>query len=258
MTASVLTVFLSNYDTTYSNPVYHSVYDTALYHGYNHTQGPTQDMVTQLAKVAVVVAQTVISLATDQEVELNTDEVSDLINDLLQCYSVTANCSMFHEASSNVAGLSFPNHPFPQYVGVNPSPHTVFTKQVLQLLTGEKIMNEKQDEGRGKQSPDEREEPEDIVAQKSACLAKNSGQNIFTYTFLVGEGCYNGSRVTCGSCYKTTVGQTQAGSPAFLDGVVDNYDWASGKYPTWTESIWKEISGRSFLQGDPRGGLEQY
>jgi len=82
-------------------------------------------MVTQLSKVAVVVAQTVISLATDQEVELNTDEVSDLVNDLLQCYTVSANCSMFYEASSNVAGLSLPSHPFPQYVGVNPSPHTV-------------------------------------------------------------------------------------------------------------------------------------
>jgi len=250
-TPSLHTVFLSNFDTTYSNPVYHSVYDTALYHGYNHTQGPTQEIVTQLSKVAVVVAQTVISLATDKEVELNTEEVSDLINDLLQCYTVTANCSMFHEANSNVAGFSFPNHPFPQYVGVNPSPHTVFTKQVLQLLTGEKITSEEQKEGKGKKSPDE-EESEDVAAQKAACLANNSGQNVYSYTFLVGEGCYNGSRVTCGSCYKTTVGQTQAGSPAFLEGVVDTYDWASGKYPTWTESIWKEISGRSFLQGDPR------
>jgi len=247
-TPSLHTVFLSNFDTTYSNPVYHSVYDTALYHGYNHTLGPTQDIVSHLSKVAVVVAQTVTSLATDQEMEFTTDEVSDLINDLLHCYSVSANCSMFHEANSNIAGFSFPNHPFPQYVGVNPSPHTVFTKQVLQLLTGEKITREgKTDEVR--KTPTE--ESEDVAAQKAACLANNSGQNIFTYIFLVGEGCYNGSSVICGSCYRTTVGQTQAGSPAFLEGVLDSYDWASGKYPTWTESVWKEISGRSFLQGDP-------
>ena len=26
------------------------------------------------------------------------------------------------------------------------------------------------------------------------------------------------------------------------------YDWASGRYPTWTESVWKGFSLRSFLQ----------
>jgi len=241
------TVFLANYDTSYSNPVYHSVYDTAQYHGYNHTLGPSQDMVIHLSKVAVVVAQTVISLASEQEVQLTIDDVSDLINDLLQCYSVTANCSMFKEASSNLAGFSFPSYPFPQYVGVNPSPHTVFTKQVLQLLTGKRISELKNDS-----EPSLGEESEDVASQKAACLAKNSGQNIYNYIFLVGPGCYNGSTVTCGSCYKTTVGQSDAGSPAFLDSVMPSYDWKSGKYPTWTESIWKEISGRSFLQGDPR------
>jgi len=231
------TVFLSNYDTSYTDPVYHSVYDTAQYHGYNHTHGSTQDMVSHLAKVSVVLAQTIISLASEQEVEMNTDEVSDLINDLLHCYSVSANCTMFQAATSSIGGSSFPNHPFPQYVGVNPSPHTLYTKQVLQLLTGVQTTVE---------------EDEDVSEEKAACLAKNSDQSIYSYIFLAGAGCYNGSSVTCGSCYQTTVGHTQAGSPAFLEEVVGSYEWGSGKYPTWTESIWKEISGRSFLQGDPR------
>ena len=50
---------------------------------------------------------------------------------------------------------------------------------------------------------------------KSACLAKNSHQSVYTYSFLVGPDCYNGSTVTCGSCYQTTVGQSDASSPAF-------------------------------------------
>jgi len=235
------TVFLSNYDTSYTNPMYHSVYDTAQYHGYNHSQGSDQPIVAHLAKVAVVLAQTVISLASEQETELSTDQVSPLINDLLQCYTVTANCSMFHQASS--PGQGFPwdgktvNYSFPQYVGVNPSTHTLLTKQVLQLLTGQKIPLD--------------QNSTDLSEQKSACLAKNSHQSVYTYSFLVGPDCYNGSTVTCSSCYQTTVGQSDASSPAFEDDVMESYDWAGGKYPTWTESIWKEISGRSFLRGDP-------
>jgi len=57
--------------------------------------------------------------------------------------------------------------------------------------------------------------------------------------------------VECGSCYRTTVDSTSASSPAFLEGVTEDYDWASGLYPTWTESIWKVINARVFLRGDP-------
>jgi len=42
-----------------------------------------------------------------------------------------------------------------------------------------------------------------------------------------------------------------ARSPAFEDDIWKTYDWASGKYPTWTESYWKSISGRMFLQPSP-------
>jgi len=238
---SLHTVFLSNYDTTFTTPMYHSVYDTAQYHGYNHSHGSDQSVVTHLAKVAVVLAQTVISLASEQEEELYPDTVSTLINDLLECYTVTANCSMFHQASSPNQGFPWDGKqvtsPFPQYVGVNPSPHTKLTKQVLQLVTGNIITTNKT--------------ITDLTEQSAACLARNSDQSVFTYTFLVGPGCYNESTVTCGSCYQTTVQQSEATSPAFLPDVMESYDWGSGLYPTWTESIWKEISGRSFLQGDP-------
>jgi len=59
--------------------------------------------------------------------------------------------------------------------------------------------------------------------------------------------------VECGKCYKTTVDTTEEASLAFLDGVMEDYAWSSmsGQYPTWTESIWKVISGRLFLQGSP-------
>ena len=47
----------------------------------------------------VVLAQSIISLATEQEVELHTEDVSALINDLIQCYTVTANCRVLDEVA---------------------------------------------------------------------------------------------------------------------------------------------------------------
>ena len=47
----------------------------------------------------VVLAQSIISLATEQEVELHTVDVSALINDLIPCYTVTANCRVIDEVA---------------------------------------------------------------------------------------------------------------------------------------------------------------
>ena len=51
-----------------------------------------------------MVARTVLSLATDAD----PDSVSaqpDLVNEMLQCYSVSANCSMFKESSRSDTGF---------------------------------------------------------------------------------------------------------------------------------------------------------
>ena len=114
------------------------------------------------------------------------------------------------------------------------------TKLVLQYLTGTpEPLNAETNDTAG------------IAEAKKNCLAKNHYQNVYLYVFLVGKSCYNTTGVECGKCYQTTVDTTEAASPAFLDGVMEDYDWSSGKYPTWTESIWKVISGRLFLQGSP-------
>ena len=118
-----------------------------------------------------------------------------------------------------------------------------------QYLTGEPV------EGEEVQGIEEVTEGKpDLAKDRADCLAKNTQQNVFRYIYLVGKDCYNKTMevVECGSCYKTTVDSTPASSPAFLEGVTEDYDWASGVFPTWTESIWKVINARVFLQGDPR------
>jgi nicastrin len=48
-----------------------------------------------------------------------------------------------------------------------------------------------------------------------------------------------------GSCYETSTSTSPAASPAFED---ENYEWGSGKYSTWTESVWQKLEVRIFLQ----------
>ena len=240
-------VFLSNFNTEYSNKYYHSVYDNPSYHGYNHSQGEAQDLVQHLTKVSVTLAQTIISLATATETLSSTAQVPGLINDLLECYTVTANCTMFREASATEEGFPWSgptvDYPFPQYVGVTQSSHARQTHFLLQLLTGEIVDITEEN--------DEKKEESEFVKDQEKCLRMNNNQVIYKYVFLVGPGCYEDNTVRCGKCYKTTVDKSSATSPAFIPEVQESYDWSSGRYPTWTESVWKGFSGRSFLQGDP-------
>ncbi|XP_030559692.1 nicastrin isoform X1 [Drosophila novamexicana] len=48
-----------------------------------------------------------------------------------------------------------------------------------------------------------------------------------------------------GECRHTTQNFTSALSPAFL---IEDYDWRSGEYSTWTESTWSQFSARIFLR----------
>jgi len=242
---SIPMVLLSNYDSQFSNPMYHSIYDSADFHKYNYSLGKDQEIVQHLASVSSMLASSIIELATGRP-GVPLDKPADLVNEMLYCYTVTANCTLFYEASApnNYPWIYTPQKrrkdPFPQYVGVRSSFHTLMTKLLLQYVTGETVSMELDDD-----------EVPDVGKAQKACLAKNENQNVYRYVFLVGKSCYNLTSVDCGECFKTTVDTTEAASPAFLDDVKENYDWASGQYPTWTESIWKVISGRIFLQGSP-------
>jgi len=234
-------VFLSNFDTEFSNKYYHSLYDNPSYHNYDHDNGADQEVVQHLSNVAKMTARTIISVATGSDTDLvSGDNVPGLVNDMLQCFTVTATCDMFKQASSSDEGFPWDTqvpYPFPQYVGVTKSTHATLTKQLLQLLTGDVLKDG--DDG------------DNFSDNKEKCEGRNSDQTVFSYVYLVGPGCYNDTVVTCGHCYQTLVRDTDATSPAFIKEVKKNYDWSSGRYPTWTESVWKGFSGKSFLKGSP-------
>ena len=105
---------------------------------------------------------------------------ADLVDSLLQCFTLTANCDMFYQASEpgnfpwNFHPSERPRAPFPQYVGVRSSYHTLKTRQVLQYLTGEvaKLEAMPEEEQADEQGPDSEEEK-----RKQECNNKNQDQH---------------------------------------------------------------------------------
>ena len=91
-------VFLSNFDKEFSNKYYHSLYDNPSYHNYDHDIGEDQDVVQHLSNVAKMTTRTIISVATGSDTDLvSGDNVPGLVNDMLQCSTVTATCDMFFD-----------------------------------------------------------------------------------------------------------------------------------------------------------------
>ena len=72
----------------------------------------------------------------------------------------------------------------------------------------------------------------------------------FRYAYLVKDStCYNSSSVVCGACLRSTVDTSPALSPVMAE--YETWDTASLNFPTWTESVWKHIGARMFLNGSP-------
>ena len=184
-------VLLTNYETEYSNQFYHSIFDNSRVNNYNYSSGQEQSVVRHLSSVCAAVSSAVLTAATGSTPAL--PDAGELVNELLHCYTETANCSLFKEASSP---LGYPwtdpsiSEPLPQYVSVHTSGHTMMTKQVLQYLTGEvEVQPEKPitclDVYCGL------DEVKSLADQQLECLAQNKGQEVFKYNFFVGKPCYN-------------------------------------------------------------------
>ena len=155
------------------------MYDTAERAGYSYSSGPAQPLVRQLARLTDLVARTVLSLATTNKDPAEASLADpELILELLHCYGVTSNCSKFYEASEldNYPWVLAPEKrgrtPFPQYVGVRSSFHTLMTKLMLQYLTGTPV--DIQTDG------DQSKSKEEVNAEELVkCRDFNKDQNIF-------------------------------------------------------------------------------
>ena len=90
---------LSNFDQSYTNNFYHSLYDTAKTFEYDH-EDQNSDLVKHLAKISETVAKVVFEKVGDKSQTIQFKADTTLINDLIQCYTVSPQCELFASVSS--------------------------------------------------------------------------------------------------------------------------------------------------------------
>lgn len=210
---------ITNHKDSYKNPFYNSIFDTKESIRYVYEDRDTTSIQQRIASLATTISNSVIKLlnSTANSTFSDNSETMDIVDELLYCYLESANCSMFRTIDSSVSSMTTP---FPMYVGVSHYTNTVtqITRYLMVSWLGEVVDNATtQDTCFGQSSDDT-----DPDAAKRPRFFINS---------------------TCFDCPQVNL--TEASSPAFI---IPNYDWSSGKYPTWTESVWQKYSVRIFLK----------
>ncbi|KAK0397126.1 hypothetical protein QR680_001996 [Steinernema hermaphroditum] len=80
--------------------------------------------------------------------------------------------------------------------------------------------------------------PTKNITSAEQCEALNLEQNVYRYVWL-----YDASR-NASFCYRSSTYLTKAKSPAFE---MEDYDWSTNRYSTWTESVWQPPKLTLFL-----------
>lgn len=210
---------------TKKNHFLHSVYDDVENLGYkyynktadfmqltdvNDISYPVGSIQTGIRNISTLLAFTLYELITSIPYNGNLGSNPDLVDELLYCYLQSADCRAFRAASKpgSQVGQAAPPQRYISVQGSLTYETIGWTYRVLGLLVGQRVQ-----------------------------LPKDSCSLLPLMWFLGVSG--------TGECYRSTQNVSDAYSPAFI---IENYDWKSGRYSTWTESTWRDISARMFLK----------
>lgn len=213
---------ISDHQQSYTNFFYNSIYDNASnigYKYYNSTNGQInipEDSIQQfIVNVSEIVAKSVYEeiKGVSYAGELTSDVA--LVDELFHCYLEDPNCRV-HSATQKGKFSKTPNS---LYVGVDRVSNyvTTLTSLTLGWFTG-------------------------TVEGKGNINCTNKPRNYAFRYFNMSKSIYE---LDVTLCYKITMNLTEAKSPAFL---IEDYDWSSGQYSSWTESIWWEMGVRMYLR----------
>lgn len=216
--SSIPGIVLTNHDAAYSNQFYNSLFDTPEAIKYKYTDDSVNSIQQTIASLSSSIATAVVRLLQPGANASFPEDLTE-VDELLNCYLMTSNCSIFRAISGSNPNPNVPTPPYPLYVGVsqNINPLTQVTKYIIVSYLGNIVDN-----------------------ATSADLCFGKGPNADPEASHRPRFFING---TCFDC--PLVNMTEAKSPAFL---IDDYDWSSGEYSTWTESVWQKFSVRIFLK----------
>ncbi|ESO93681.1 hypothetical protein LOTGIDRAFT_104663, partial [Lottia gigantea] len=237
--ANIPAIVLTDHKQQYTNKFYNSRLDLPdfINASYPDDLNETEkyDYVTEQAKalthVSTVLAQFLYKLTTGEDItpnisqQIQADELE--IAHLLYCFLENPVCELFKQSVSPEDSDDLTKKPFPFYVSVdsNTNQITRLTHSILAQYLGERLVNSTKDDCK---QPD----------SDKVC-------HFILYNYLWMEGSIkSGSSDREGWCIKSTAILSKAQSPAFI---IDNYDWLSEEYSTWTESVWSVFKVRVFL-----------
>ncbi|KAJ8921173.1 hypothetical protein NQ315_013645 [Exocentrus adspersus] len=207
---------ISDHEKSYTNLFYNSIYDNSSnieYQYYNVTKGqeiPKNSIQQFITNVSEVVAKSVYEEIMAVNYTGNLVSNVELVNELFHCYLEDPNCKV-HSATQKG---KLPKAPLSLYVGVDRVAHYISTMTSLTLgwFTG------------------------DVEGEGNINCTNKPKNYAFRY--------YNMSKsideLTVTLCFKITMNLTEAKSPAFI---IEDYDWSSGLYSSWTESVWVDMGG---------------
>ncbi|KAK9513090.1 hypothetical protein O3M35_001360 [Rhynocoris fuscipes] len=214
---------LSNMKDSFVDNYFNSIYDTAKYVDYVYGNGsisektPIYNLQYRLNDISLVIASYLYKKAFNREAPVlpEPNKSVELIDELLHCYIETRKCRLMDEVGAG-ASNKLPDL-LPMYVGVVKNPEnylSMVTRFILAYLTGKKL---------------------DISREN--CV-NDETQRDYSLYWMKGK---TGN----GECINSSVILTPAESPAFF---IENYNWNSGLYSTWTESVWTKTTLGLFIK----------
>ncbi|XP_053601840.1 nicastrin [Plodia interpunctella] len=182
----------------------------------------SSDVQVKIARLATALAHTLHEQVADVAYAGNVTASAHLVDEMLYCFLVSQSCRLLAAADyhSGARAEPLPAAAAPLYVGVAAwgSTAPVFAGHLLALLAGQPL-----------------------PANRTLCDAQSDQD--YSYYWLRG---WNDS----GVCIQTTMNFSQAVSPAFI---IPDYDFTSGEYSTWTESVWQAMWARVFVSASGAG-----
>lgn len=204
-------VVITDHEGEFKNPYYESFLDN--YRNVKYEADSDTDLYHKhITNVASLLATAIYKLATNTTKMIRADP--ELTNELLFCYMKNMTCNLVQESGGDMAKYLEPK-PAKLYVSVENGERerSYVTMYLMAWLLGDEVKRDQQD-----------------------CKIESIyNMNQFYYYSHLGNG----------TCVQSTVRKTEAMSPAFL---IEDYDWKSGEYSTWTESGWKLTKVMIFLR----------
>lgn len=181
------------------------------------------DIQVKISRFATVLARTLYKRVIGEDYSGNITASAHLVDEMLYCFLRSQACRLMAAAeygTSNDNPDIPPDNAAPLYVGVSTwySTAPVFAGHLLALLTGTYVS-----------------------ANRTRCHELDHLG--YSYYWLRG---WNHT----GVCIQTTMNMSPAVSPAFN---ITDYDFSSGMYSTWTESVWQAMWARMFVSAGGSG-----